>query len=275
MSTDSSDCAGYFARDSMIWRVNREMALLLVGGRALLMQLAHPKVAAGVAEHSRFQEDPFRRLHRTMSAMWSIVFDAQGQARAALDGVTKVHGRVHGVVPADEGTWGGAPYDALDQELLLWVHATLIDSALVAYDLFVTPMAEAEREAYYNDSKKLASLFGIADEHILNSLGDFNAYVARMIASSAIAAGPAARSLAHDVLYPRQWIFKPGGPLFRFVTAGLLPEKLRTGYGLKWSARREKTLAQVARVIRTTLPLVPAPLRIVPNARAAEKAHRR
>ncbi len=268
------DADGFFERDSKIWQVNREMILLLAGGRALLMQLAHPKVAAGVAEHSRFQEDPLARLYRTMSAMWSIVFDERSQARAALERVANVHKRVHGVVSGGELVFAREPYDAMDQELLLWVHATLIDSALIAYHLFVTPMAEAERSAYYDDSKKLASLFGINDEIVPCSLGAFEAYMNRMLLGAAMTSGPMAKRLAHDVLYPRPWIFKPGGPLFRFVTAGLLPEKIRAAYDLKWNARNEKMLALLASAIRGLLPVIPAPIRIVPNARAAERVSR-
>jgi len=266
---------GFFERDSKIRQVNREMVLLLAGGRALLMQLAHPKIAAGVAEHSRFQEDPLARLYRTMSAMWSIVFDEQSDARAALQSVERRHTQVRGVVPENEPSQGGAPYDAFDQELLLWVHATLIDSALVAYRLFVAPLAPEERITYYNDSKKLAALFGIGEETIPVSLEAFEAYMKRMLLSNELSVGPTAKDLAHDVLYPRPWIFKPGGPLFRFVTAGLLPDTLRAAYSLRWSARKEKTLALLAGVIRGLLPLVPTPLRIVPNARAAEKTQLR
>jgi uncharacterized protein (DUF2236 family) len=266
---------GFFEHDSKIRQVNRELVLLLAGGRALLMQLAHPKIAAGVAEHSRFQEDPLARLYRTMSAMWSIVFDERAQARAALKSVEHRHKQVRGVVPGTEPSQGGAPYDAFDQELLLWVHATLIDSALIAYHRFVAPLATEERIAYYNDSKKLASLFGIGEETIPVSLEAFEAYMKRMLLSDEISVGRMAKHLAHDVLYPRPWIFKPGGPLFRFVTAGLLPETLQAAYDLRWNARKEKTLALLASVIRGLLPLVPAPIRIVPNARAAERAKRR
>jgi uncharacterized protein (DUF2236 family) len=266
---------GFFACDSKIWQVNREMILLIAGGRALLMQLAHPKVAAGVAEHSRFQEEPLARLYRTMSAMWSIVFDERSQAGAALERVAGVHKRVHGVVSGAESVFTGEPYDALDQELLLWVHATLIDSAMIAYHRFVMPMMQAERGAYYNDSKKLASLFGIRSEMIPVSLEAFEAYMKRMLFGGAIAAGPMAKLLAHDVLYPRPWIFRPGGPVFRFVTAGLLPERLRAAYDLSWSTRKETMLALLARALRASLPLVPTPIRVVPNARAAEKVSRR
>lgn len=271
VDTAPNDADRFFEPGSKIWQVNREMVLLLAGGRALLMQLAHPKIAAGVADHSRFQEDPFTRLHRTMSAMWSIVFDERSQARAALASVERRHKQVRGVVPGSEPSQGGATYDAFDQELLLWVHATLIDSAMVAYRMFVSPSASEERSAYYNDSKKLASLFGIREEIIPASLEAFEAYMNCTLLSDEIFVGPMAKSLAHDVLYPRPWIFKPGGPSFRFVTAGLLPEKLRAAYDLKWSTRKEKMLALLASTIRAARPLVPAPVRIVPNARAAEK----
>jgi uncharacterized protein (DUF2236 family) len=275
VDTAPNDADRFFKPSSNIWQVNREMVLLLAGGRALLMQLAHPKIAAGVAEHSRFQEDPLARLYRTMSAMWSIVFDERAQARVALESVERRHKQVRGIVPGSEPSQGGAPYDAFDQELLLWVHATLIDSALIAYHRFVAPLATEERIAYYNDSKKLASLFGIGEETIPASLEAFEAYMKRMLLGDEIAVGRMAKHLAHDVLYPRPWIFKPGGPLFRSVTAGLLPETLRAAYDLRWSGRKEKTLALLASMIRGLLPWVPTPLRIVPNARVAEKAKRR
>jgi uncharacterized protein (DUF2236 family) len=261
----------FFAPTSKIWMVNREMVLLLAGGRALLMQLAHPKVAAGVAAHSRFQEDPLGRLYRTMSRMWSIVFDEEPQARAALQQVETVHKRVQGMVPRDEPAHAGAAYDASDQELLLWVHATLIDSAMVAYDLFVAPLHGAERADYYNDSKKLAALFGIQEKNIPSSVEVFDDYMSDILANGGILPGPTARNLAADVLYPSPWILKPGGPVFRLATVGLLPATLREGYGLKWNERKERTFLAVAKTIRLLVSVMPGLIRIVPNARTAEK----
>lgn len=266
---------GFFDQRSTIWRVNREIVLLAAGGRALLMQLAHPKVAAGVAQHSDFQVDPFARLHRTMEAMWSIVFDKEPQARASLERVARVHARVHGQVDLGEGFFAGARYDANDQDLLLWVHATLIDSALVGYDRFVAPLSLAEKRSYYDDSKQLARLFGIDEELIPGALNKFELYMQSMIAGDAIRVGPTGRKLGRDVLYARPWLFRMFGPLFRFVTAGLLPEKLRAGYGLEWSARREKLLAGFLKTVRAILPLMPNAIRVVPNARAAERARER
>src|SRR5882724_12671431 len=91
ITTEPHDRQRFFQPVTKIWQVNREMVLLAAGGRALLMQLAHPKVAAGVAEHSYFKADPLGRLYRTMSAMWSIVFDETSAARASLEQVKGVH----------------------------------------------------------------------------------------------------------------------------------------------------------------------------------------
>ena len=260
----------FFSPEMMIWQVNREMALLLAGGRALLMQLAHPKVAAGVAEHSHFKDDPLARLHRTMGAMWSIVFDKVPSARTALERVKNVHTTVQGIVKPGEPLPLGTPYDALDANLLLWVHATLIDSAIVAYDLFVKPMTLGERSRYYEDSKKLAQLFEIPDSLMPSSLRDFNDYMEKMLAEGEITVGPNGRSLAMEILYPPTWFLKPAGPLFRLLTAGLLPETLRKAYRLSWNERRMKRFSLAAKGVRHTLPFVPRVLRIAPNARRAE-----
>jgi uncharacterized protein (DUF2236 family) len=165
----------------------------------------------------------------------------------------------------------GTPYGALDIELLLWVHATLIDSALVAYDTLVRPLAAEEKSRYYHDSKKLAYLFEIPETLVPKSLADFNGYLERMLLGGEIAVGPTARALAKEILYPSPWILKPASPLFRLITAGLLPECLRDAYGLRWSEPKENTFWLIAKLIRRLLPFVPRPLRIVSNARAAEK----
>jgi uncharacterized protein (DUF2236 family) len=261
----------FFSPDMMIWQVDREMILLAAGGRALLMQLAHPKVAAGVAEHSHFKGDPLGRLYRTMSTMWSISFDETALARGALERVRNIHRKVQGIIPAAEPLAAGTPYDAVDVELLLWVHATLIDSAMVAYDAFVTPLPVEEKSRYYDDSKKLAYLFEIPETLVPRSLADFNGYLERMLVSGEIAVGPTARALAKEILYPSPWILKPASPLFRLITAGLLAQSLRDAYGISWSEPKEKTFWLFAKWIRRLLLLLPSTLRVVPNARAAEK----
>jgi uncharacterized protein (DUF2236 family) len=203
--------------------------------------------------------------------MWAIIFDEKSHALSTLEQLKNVHRKVHGEIQPAEPVPAGTPYDALDEELLLWVFATLIDSAIKSYGLLVRRLSPSEKSRYYDESKALARLFEISDALIPPSLADFNNYMERMIASSAIAIGPTARSLSQEIVYPQPWILKPGSPLHRLMTAGLLPDKLRRGYGLPWNQRREKMFRAFAKMIRILLPCVPRVLRIVPNARGAEK----
>jgi uncharacterized protein (DUF2236 family) len=270
-ASDHSVGQRFFAPDTMMWRVHREAVLLAAGGRALLMQIAHPKVAAGVAEHSSFKEDPLGRLQRTTRALWSILFDELSEARVSLEQVKSIHRKVRGFTPVGEPLPTGSRYSALDVDLLLWVHATLIDSAMVGYDLLVKPLTPEQKSRYYTDSKKLGSLFEIPQSVIPPSLADFHRYMACMLASDAIAVGPTARFIGQDIVRPRPWILKPTGPLFRLLTAGMLPERLRQGYGLSWDEEREKRFLRATKWFQCLLPFVPGPVRVVPKARSAER----
>ena len=147
----------------------------------------------------------------------------------------------------------------------------MIDSALIVYELFVEPLRAEERSRYYEDSKRLAQAFEIGDTMVPASLPEFNAYMETMLGGPAIAVGPTAKALARDILYPRLWLLRPAGPLFRLLTAGLLPETLRQGYEMVWTHRRATTFRLAAAGIRRLLPLMPPLLRIVPNARQAER----
>src|SRR5205085_462622 len=141
---------GLFADDSITRRVNSEGVLGLGGGRALLMQLAHPAVAAGVADHSDFETDPFGRLRRTLEAETTLVFGTVEEAHATAARIRAVHERVT-----------GPGYRAGDPDLLLWVHATLVDTALQLHSRFVRPLGRDEAEAYYQESTRLAELLGV------------------------------------------------------------------------------------------------------------------
>jgi uncharacterized protein (DUF2236 family) len=244
---------------SISWRVNREAALLLGGGRALLMQVAHPLVAAGVAEHSDFQRDPLARLNRTMELSLALTFGTPEEVRGAARQINRRHERVT-----------GAGYQALDPDLLLWVHATLIDSALLTFRTFIAPLTATEIEAYYQEAKPIGVLLGVAADRYPRRLTDFNAYLEGMLA------GPAqpdetGRRLASLVLRPP--IRRVPGALFapvEAITAGLLPEGLRRAYGLSWG-RPSRALFRVARAaVPRMLAATPRTLRVVPPARAAE-----
>jgi uncharacterized protein (DUF2236 family) len=171
----SSD-AGYFTPDDAIWRVGRELALMLGGGRALLLQVAHPLVAAGVAGHSGYQDDPWKRLAGTMDAVWAVVFGSRTQADRAAARVRAMHRKVNGRLTETTGPFpAGTRYSALDPELLLWVHATLVDSALLVHSQWVGGLRAGDEAAYYEDMKTCARLFGTPSEVIPPTLGEFRA----------------------------------------------------------------------------------------------------
>src|SRR5206468_658005 len=156
-----------FGPGSMIWRVNRENVLLLGGGRALILQVAHPLVAAGVAEHSNYREDPWGRLYRTLDVTTKIVFGSTEVADEAAERLWNVHGRVQGTSP------DGSAYQARDPDLLMWVHATLIDTTLLVYTRYVGPLTIAEQNRYYEDTKLLGERYGIPRDRLPDTFADF------------------------------------------------------------------------------------------------------
>ena len=242
--------SGLYPEGSITRRINRENVLMLGGGRALLMQLAHPKVAAGVDEHSDFRIDPIRRLRRTVRLTMAIVFGTREDALAAAKTVNHAHARVRG-----DG------YRALDPDLLLWVHSTLVDSALVTYETFVKPLSPAEKDDFYDESKIFGELLGLPRDATPRTYDDLVLYMSRLIRDGVVRVEDRARDLAPLVLRPRLRLL-PGVAMIPFeaVTAGLLPEALREQYGLPWGRRQQRlwrlAKASVPRLVGMTPPIL-------------------
>ena len=245
---------GLFADDAIVRRVNRENVLLLGGGRALLMQLAHPKVAAGVDEHSDFRREPLRRLRRTVLMTMAIVFGDRETALAAARTVNQTHGRVR-----------GAGYRAMDPDLLLWVHATLVDSALATYETFVRRLSARQREDFYSQMNVAAELLGVPRERFPATFADFRRYMQQMLESGPIQVEPLARELARHVLRPRLRLV-PGGAMipFEIVTSGLLPATLRRQYELPWGRNHERFYRLVVKALPRLIAVTPPILRVWP-----------
>ena len=261
--------AGYFAPDGAAWRIGREHALMLGGGRALLLQVAHPLVAAGVAEHSGFREDPWKRLEGTMRTVWAVVFGSRAQADRAAARVRAMHGKVHGTLPAPMGSFpAGTRYSALDPQLLLWVHTTLVDSALLVHSQWVRRLSEPEQRAYYEDMKTCARLFGTPPEVIPATLGDFRDYVEEMLEGDELCVTETAREIASAVLHPPlPLVLRPAMEAVKVVTASLMPQRLRSEYGLAWDPVRAAALTGSREwVRRIAMPLLPDRLRRVPDS---------
>jgi uncharacterized protein (DUF2236 family) len=246
---------GLFDEDSITRRVNRENVLLLGGGRALLMQLAHPKVAAGVDEHSDFRAHPIRRLRRTIRMTMAIVFGDRETALAAARGVNQAHARVR-----------GAGYKALDPDLLLWVYATLADTALVTYETFVQRLEPDERESFHDEFKLLGELLGIPRDRFPGTVREFDEYLEQMVSSGPVRVDARARELATQVMHPGVWM--ASGPVMvplNVVTTGLLTPALREQYGLRWGRAQRRAYRLAVAVLPRVIALTPPLLRVWPR----------
>jgi uncharacterized protein (DUF2236 family) len=258
---------GLFEEGSLLRKMGQESVGLLGGGRALLLQLAHPLIAAGIADHSRFQAEPLQRLQRTLDMMHALIYGDKLQAKAALRQFHAAHVYVRGKMSHAAGCFpAGASYNAHDPALKLWVLATLIDSQLLVYERFVSPLSPAERACFYQESKALALWLGIPKTLLPPNLEAFQHYMETMLASDTLAVTDAARTIAQTLLDPPVWIVpRLCAHLVRFVTAGLLPEPLRRAYGLGWNAHWEVVLSILARASRRLLPHLSAALRRMPE----------
>jgi uncharacterized protein (DUF2236 family) len=239
-----------FGDDAVIRWVAAEPALIAGGGRALLLQLAHPKVAQGVADHSGFEDDPLPRLAGTLGFLTFVVWGTPEEAERAAAVVRRIHEQVT-----------GPGYFAGDPELQTWVNATLTETALDLYGRLFGPLPEPVAEQYYEDATEVASILGCPRDAQPADLAEFRAYFARTVAGLEVTA--TARALARAVLDGRRLpaYLKPGLPLNRFVTAGLLPPPIRRQYGLTWGPHRERSLALLLRSVGGASHLVPRSVR--------------
>jgi uncharacterized protein (DUF2236 family) len=263
------EAIGLFGPGSISWRIDREVLVLAGGSCALLMQAAHPMVAAGVVEHSTYATDPFGRLMRTLTSSFDVIFGSRSRAEATIRRVNSIHGAVNGALA------GGGRYSALDPEALLWVHATLVDTALKVYGRFIAPLSPDEEQAYHAESARVAVLLKVPVADIPPTIVELRDWMGEMIRSGRVRVTPAAREIARTVLYPVRWTPRLAWDAAHLVSLATLPESLRLQYGIGWSPARDRGMDRVAAVTRRALPLLPAFLRFAPQARTAERRVRR
>lgn len=259
-----------FSDDSMLRRVNRERSVALSGGRALLMQAAHPLAFAGFHAHTDALAEPYKRLERTAQVMYAVYFGDRAEAERLTRRVRSMHSKVRGTLEEPAGPFpAGTPYAADDPDLLLWVLATLVDSALVVYSKYVRPLTRAERATYWREFKTVGNLFGLADSDMPDTLADFESYMAEMVNGELLYVTPQARELAVEI------VLRPPAPVWarglveavNQTTIGLLPEPIRTQYRFSWDPAREVALHGGAEYLRRlVVPLLPRKLRYLPSA---------
>ena len=265
-----ADAAGLFGPGSVSWTIDRELVVLAGGSCALLLQAAHPVVAAGVEQHSTYDTDPFGRLLRTLTSSFDVVFGSRSEAERTIRRVNAIHERVRGLRPDD-----GTPYTALDPQALLWVHATLVDTALRVYGRFVRPLSPAQEQAYHEESGRVAVLLGVPPASLPPTIAELRRWMDGLIEDGTVHVTPAARRIARTVVYPARFPPRVAWDAAHLVSIATLRPSIRRQYGIAWPPARQRGMTRIAALSRAVLPRVPSLLRHAPQARAAEKRVRR
>jgi uncharacterized protein (DUF2236 family) len=254
---------GIFGPESLTWRVDREAAVFLGAGRALLLQLAHPWVAAAISEHSKTFADPVGRFHRTFNITFTMVFGTLDQALVAARRLHRRHTVVTGSLPHAAGRYeAGSSYRANEVSALQWVHATLVETALQTHDLVLPALTSSEREQYWTEAKLYAALFGIRLADLPADWTSFAAYTEAMAQSDNLAVSPAARDIAQQIFSGRATGLRVP-KWYRALTAHLLPERLREEFGFEFGEHEARSMKRALTWIRRVYPRLPMRLRAV------------
>ena len=262
---------GVFGPASMTWRVDREAAVFLGAGRALLLQLAHPWVATAVTDQSRVFADPVGRFHRTFGVTFTMVFGSLDQALSMARKLYQRHQAVRGVLPQSAGPFAaGSPYHANEVAALRWVHATLVETALLAHELVLPRLSDSERARYWSEARLYAALFGIPPDSLPSDWASFVAYQEAMLASDVLTVSDAARDISRQIFSGQVTGIRP--PLwYRALTAQLLPERLRKAFELPLGEAERESVARALTWMRRIYPMLPQRLRIVGPCQEAEE----
>ena len=250
--------------------------MALVAGRTLVLQVAHPVVGAGVADHSAFQSEPWRRLWGTFQSVNRLVFLSEARAEAEGARLRKMHRAFTGV------TANGAPYRALDPEAYLWVYATLWDGAVAMRRHFGRPLTTDQRQRFYDEWREVGRRLGIS-ARLPDDAAAFSQHIDDVIdreLSHTSSVDDVLRALAHPPSPLPAWPFGPlwdtavfpAGHIMHVATVGTLPPVLRERFGLRWSPAHELELQAVARAVRTAWPVLPP---VVRRSFVAQNAQRR
>ncbi len=255
--------SGYFGPDSITWRVNQEMTVLFGGARALLMHAAHPLVAAGARQTAMYQRDPWARLIRTLMMQSRMTFGTRAEADEAADRINRLHRKVNGI---DSLT--GEAYDALDHDLLLWVHAALEVSSIYFFERTVRTLTADERQRYHEENLLAAEFMLLPKDRVPATYVDLEAYVDEVVNSDRLRMSDVAANVG-DIIRsgPVPMAIKPVWSFIRFAAFGTLPGPVREIYGVKWSPARERWLRFNLAALKRIRPLLPRRFRLIGPAR--------
>jgi uncharacterized protein (DUF2236 family) len=252
-------------------KINREIVVLIGWGRAILLQLAHPLIAAAINDASSFHGGAgsyVRRAHQTISAMLDLTFGTDADAQRIVDRINGIHDRIHGTLGAATGIFpAGTPYSARDGQLLIWVHATLVESLILTYERLVGPLTPEEKDEYAADSAWLARELGAPPDTVPSDEASVTAFMQEARSRGEIVVGDDARRMAAALLSPNILVAAPAFWVSGLITVGLLPDDLRQAYGFGWDERRARRFQQATALVRGTRRLLPPFAREWPAAR--------
>lgn len=249
---------------SIVWRRSSDPRLICAAGYALLLQVGHPTIGAGVKQFSDYKADPWSRLVRTADYVYVMIYGGAEQARLQGRQLREMHKRIQGVRP------DGQRYHALEPQAFAWVHATLADAVIRANELFVGPLTDDEKHAYYHQFRKLGALHGVRERDLPPDWAGFRAYVEDMVENH-LEDNPAVRDLLRGPapsvppgVSERLWSVAsvPTTWTLRLTGRGMLPPVLRERFHVPWTAADERWFRIVARAIRMPTPLLPRSFRI-------------
>ena len=254
-----SDEVGFFGPDSMSWKVFREPVVLLGGYRAIMLQMAHPAVAQGVEHSSSFRNDVIGRAKRTISAMNSLIFGTKKTALGAAYAMHNVHNNVYGVVPNHiESHWAGKSFRANDPDLINWVGLTTLQTVVVMFERFVRKLEPAEKCQLAKEMQSVALLCGLPKRYHHENLESQDLALENFLQGGELAVDKIAKGIV-QVLFD----FTPGSIDAR-LTYGLLPERARELYGIKWTAEDQKSHDSLASRISFLNRSFPKSIRYIP-----------
>ncbi len=267
---------GFFGPDSITWRINRESAVFLGAGRAALLQLAHPWVAAALQQHSNLMHDAIGRFHSTFRVIYTMLFGSRSQALAASRQLYRVHTFIQGELPENVGAYTRQEhYAANEVSALRWVFATLVESAVLAHDFARPALSAADRESYYRESQRMATLCGIPPQNLPSDWAALQQYTASMMCSDSLAVSDEARRMGQAVLSGvGTWVRAPRW--YRALTAAWLSPSLRDGFGLPFGRREQLSLQRAHVWVPRIYGRLPIALRFVgPHHEANERLRNR
>jgi uncharacterized protein (DUF2236 family) len=250
---------GYFGPDSVSWRVHREVTVLFGGARALLMQAAHPLVVAGAGQTGMYERNPWKRLQRTLILTYTMTFGTKAQADAAAAKINEVHRRINGV---DSVT--GRRYDALDPELLLYVHACLVESALLFEELTVGALDDEGRDRFHREQMLAAELCLVPRSIIPPTFRALRAWLADLEDRGDVRVTEGARRVLDLFLDPpREAEWRPILPGVARLAIATLPAAVREMYGFDLSPAKKFAAKATFTAMRWGRPILPPKFRFI------------